>query len=54
MLRWDAHTDEPLGNPDLLTYADNLDNLAPLAGDKRPPGQYQRWVTANYAASERV
>ena len=35
VLAWLAHADEPVVNLDLLTYAGNPDNLAPLAGDRR-------------------
>lgn len=35
ILDWLAHSDEPVLNLDKLTYAGNLDNLAPLRGDAR-------------------
>ena len=35
VLDWLAQSDEPVVNLDNLTYAGNLDNLSPLAGDKR-------------------
>ncbi|NHZ41633.1 dTDP-glucose 4,6-dehydratase [Massilia aquatica] len=35
ILDWLAHSDEPVLNLDQLTYAGNLDNLAPLRGDAR-------------------
>jgi dTDP-glucose 4,6-dehydratase len=35
VLDWLAQCDEPILNLDKLTYAGNLANLAPLAGDPR-------------------
>jgi len=35
VLDWLAHSDEPVVNLDLLTYAGNLENLTPVKGDHR-------------------
>ena len=35
VLDWLAHSDEPIVNLDLLTYAGNLENLASIQGDSR-------------------
>jgi dTDP-glucose 4,6-dehydratase len=35
VLEWLARSDEPVVNLDALTYAGNLDNLRPIAGDRR-------------------
>jgi dTDP-glucose 4,6-dehydratase len=35
VLEWLAHSDEPVVNLDLLTYAGNLENLASIQGDPR-------------------
>jgi dTDP-glucose 4,6-dehydratase len=70
VLEWLAHSDEPVVNLDLLTYAGNLENLASFKGDPRHHfvkgdigdralvsqllNQYQPRAVINFAAESHV
>ena len=70
VLEWLAHSDEPVVNLDLLTYAGNLENLASFQGDPRHHfvkgdigdralvsqllNQYQPRAVINFAAESHV